>query len=108
MRELTESKWYETWKWKLSFVSLSWFIAGMLVWTTGEIYVRLSRPYITPDTRREASLEYEVALFCRHVFPKEKKRVLVRGRQNDFQKKTVAINERGYRGKLFVVPSRST
>jgi hypothetical protein len=75
-------------------------VAGLLACAVAEVYIRLTKPYETPDTLRAKSLEYEVTLFARHAFPQ-----LVQRKNGTWHGPWSAeINERGYRGKLFAVP----
>jgi hypothetical protein len=76
------------------------FVAALLACGLAEIYIRLTKPYETPDTLRAQSLEYEATLFSRNAFPQmvQRKHGIWRGPWS------VEINERGYRGKSFAVP----
>jgi lysophospholipase L1-like esterase len=75
-------------------------VAGLMACALAEVYIRLTKPYETPDTLRAKSLEYEATLFSRHAFPQmvQEKHGTWRGPWS------VEINARGYRGKLFAVP----
>jgi lysophospholipase L1-like esterase len=64
----------------------------------GEIYLRLARDYITPDTLRAKSVEYEATLFARHAFPRMVQK------KNGGPSGYFEVNERGYRGRSFEVP----
>lgn len=63
-----------------------------------EVYLRLTRAHVNPDTLRARSLEYEATLFSRHAFPQmlQRKRAIPGGE--------VLISPRGYRGRPFAVP----
>ena len=75
-------------------------VASLLACFLGEIYIRLTKPYETPDTLRAKSLEYEVTLFSRHAFPQ----MVQEKRGTGFAPWSMEINERGYRGRSFAVP----
>ncbi len=53
--------------WLIALTSLC--ITGLVAWVAGEVFIRGTRPYETPDTERESSLQYEATLFSRHAFP---------------------------------------
>ena len=57
-----------------------------------ELYIRVSKDYITPGIIRERSLEYEPAVFARHVFPL---------REHEVADSGWYINSLGYRGRPF-------
>lgn len=78
---------------------VSLFLSVTAVLAVGEIYIRLSKPYETPDTWRRDSLEYEATIFARHTFPKM--RQTMRERKGTGNAK---INNKGYRGRDFQVP----
>jgi lysophospholipase L1-like esterase len=63
-----------------------------------EVYLRLTRAHVNPDTLRARSLEYEATLFSRNAFPQ------MLQRKNATPSGQVVINPRGYRGQLFGVP----
>jgi GDSL-like Lipase/Acylhydrolase family len=74
-------------------------VASLLACALGEMYIRLTKPYETPDTIRERSLEYEATLFARHAFPQMAQR-----KHGTWQGPwAVEINERGYRGESFAI-----
>ncbi len=76
----------------------SFVVSGVVAFAVGEAYVRLSKPYTTPDTVREKSLEYEATVFARKVFPQMTQTV-----RN--QSGVLYVNARGYRGRNeFAVP----
>ena len=83
--------------WLIAFVSLC--LTGMVAFAACEVYIRLTKPYETPDTERAASLEYEVTLFSRHAFPQ-----MVQSMREREGTGAACINERGYRGQTFAVP----
>lgn len=92
------SRWFSGWRGNVLTAFLSITIAILLTWTVGEVYIRLTKPYETPDTLRKKSLEFEATLFADHVFP-QMIQVKRGGRYR--------INERGYRGRLFSVPKQN-
>jgi lysophospholipase L1-like esterase len=58
----------------------------------GEMQVRLTKEYVTPEIIKERSLQYAPSLFARHVFPLKKQIIEKRG---------WVINSNGYRGDDF-------
>lgn len=87
------------WKQRVALVFLSTLVTLMFAVTAAEVFLRLRRPYFTPDTMRRESLEYEATVIARHAFP--------RMRQQKVWDKGLAsatINARGYRGDDFAVP----
>lgn len=87
----------ESWQGKIMLALLSACFTCILAFAASEVYIRLTKPYWTPDTLRARSLEYETTLFSRHAFPQ-----MVQSKRDG----TVAtvINSRGYRGREFKVP----
>lgn len=74
-------------------------VSAIMAFAAGEAYIRLTKPYVTPDTVREKSLEYEPTLFARHAFPKMTQTMRWRGGTGNAK-----INNKGYRGKDFQIP----
>ena len=64
----------------------------------GEIYVRWTKAYATPDTLRQQSLEYESTLFSRYAFPQTEQDKLYAGKTD------MKINRQGYRGRECSIP----
>jgi lysophospholipase L1-like esterase len=85
---------------KALLACISICVTSLLACTLGEMYIRLTKPYETPDTIRERSLEYEATLFARHAFPQ-----MTQHKHGTWQGPwSVEINEWGYRGESFAVP----
>lgn len=82
---------------KLLLAALSACVTALLAAGAGEVYLRLAREHITPDTLRERALEYEATVFSRHAFPQmaQRKRATPSG--------AVEINPQGYRGHPFEI-----
>lgn len=74
----------------------------MMVFLGGEVLLRLLRPYYTPDTLREASLEFESSIFARHILKPKNAFVTHLDRHTQF-----FINEAGYRGPSFPIQKPS-
>lgn len=70
-----------------------------MAFVVGEVYIRLTKPYETPDTWRRESLEYEATIFARHAFPK-----MTQTMQERRGTGSAKLNSKGYRGKDFQVP----
>lgn len=88
------------WRGKILLTTMVITLSGLSACAVVEVYIRLTKPYETPDTLRQKSLEYEATLFARHAFPQ-----MVQWKQGTWRGPwSVAINERGYRGKSFDVP----
>ena len=70
------------------------FLALLCIVSFGiaEMYIRVSKEYITPALLRTKSLQYETSLFSRQVFPLFKQNIHTSG---------YIINQNGYRGKEF-------
>lgn len=83
--------------WLVALTSLC--ITGLVAWIAGEVFIRMTKPYETPDTERESSLQYEVTLFSRHAFPQMVQTIHWREGNG-----SVHINQHGYRGRDFSVP----
>ena len=86
---------------KFMFVLLIIGVCGVLVIGIGELGVRLfvKNGFVTPGVLQRRSVQYEPAVFARHVFKQEARRV-----ENLLgSKKGVIweINEKGYRGPNF-------
>lgn len=81
---------------KLVFSLLLFVFTFLFIFGIGEIAVRLLSPtgYVTPDTMRENSLEYQPAVFARSIYP-QRVQYAEGGR--------VRINNLGYRGKDFSI-----
>ncbi len=77
-----------------SFVLL--LLMFIFIFGIGEIAVRLLSPagYVTPDTMRRQSLEYQPASFARSIYPQ---------RVQTAENNRVRINSLGYRGKDFTI-----
>jgi len=73
--------------------------SGLVTLVAAEAYVRLTSPYgyVTPDTIRPMTPDYQPATFARHVIRQEAKPVVVNGRE------LFRINSLGYRGRDFAV-----
>ena len=84
---------------KLALALISTTISISVPVVLGEIYVRLFSPlgYVTPEIRKDKSLQYVPSLFSRHVFAQ---RELIATGWTDVK---WHINERGYRGHNFAV-----
>jgi len=74
----------------------SLILSAIMAFAVVEVYVRITKPYETPDTWRQDSLEYETTLFARHAFPKMEQ--YMRERKGTGSAK---INNKGYRGRNF-------
>jgi lysophospholipase L1-like esterase len=87
-------------RWLLAAVAsvVSLLVAGVIAVGVAEVYVRLTKVRVGPETLRKKSLEYEATLFARHAFPK-----LAQDKWPT-PSRHIAISERGYRGKSFSVP----
>lgn len=75
------------------------FIAFLAAFAAAEIYARYfsHTGYFTPEIVRKRSLQYDPAIFARHVFAREEKTVTDwRGAERLYY-----INEKGYRGRDF-------
>ncbi|MCL5958839.1 MAG: SGNH/GDSL hydrolase family protein [Chloroflexi bacterium] len=83
----------------LMIALVSFVITGCVAFTAGEMLLRLTRPYATPETVRNSSLQYEPTLFSRHAFPQGGQNVPFWDGDG-----SVVINRRGYRGRDFAVP----
>ncbi len=77
---------------------LSVLVATTVGVGAAEVYLRLTRAHVNPDTLRARSLEYEATLFSRNAFPQ------MLQRKHATPSGDVVINTRGYRGRLFAVP----
>ena len=88
-----------TWKKKVVFIFILVIASLLVALTVGEICIRLfsSSGYVTPEIRKNKSLQYAPALFCRHVF--SQKELTADG----WTKAQWRINEKGYRGGNFSV-----
>lgn len=84
---------------ELKLAILSTVVTAVACFSAGEIWMRFSKPHMTPDTERAASLEYEVSLFARHVLPQKPQ--TTRSSDGTVQ---YDINALGYRGRSFAVP----
>lgn len=82
-------------KWTLALTSLCLTLFLGLV--AGEIVVRRFSPegYVTPDTLRADSVEYEATVFSRHA--------MMQKAQMERRRGTWRINSKGYRGREFTV-----
>ena len=69
----------------------------LLAFIAGEIYIRFSKEYITPEILRQRSLQYEPARFARHVFPLKEQKIHYR---------EWFINAKGYRGNDFSIKKK--
>jgi len=68
------------------------FVPVLISVLLAEMYIRFAKEYVTPETLRERSLEYEESLFSRHVFPLHEQRINEKG---------YFINSKGHRGHDF-------
>lgn len=68
----------------------------------GEAFVRLTRPYMTPDTLGDKSLDYQATVISRNAFPQR-----VQTGSQRHMAGIALINSRGYRGQEFDVPKPS-
>ena len=71
-------------------------LGGIIAFAAAEIYVRITKPYETPDTWKKESLEYEATLFSRHTFPK-----MIQVMKKRDGTGAAKINSKGYRGRDF-------
>ncbi len=76
----------------------SLILSGIMAFVVGELYIRVTKPYETPETWRNESFEYEAALFARHAFPK-----MVQTMQKREGTGSAKVNIKGYRGRDFEV-----
>jgi len=83
---------------KVLVACLSLLITITLGMIAAEVYLRLTRAHVNPDTQRARSLEYEATLFSRNAFPQ------MLQRKHATPSGDVVINPRGYRGAPFAVP----
>ena len=74
------------------FISVAIFLSLCVSLLIAEMYIRLTKEYVTPRTLGEKSPQYVPVLFARHAFPLTKQHIKARGWR---------INEKGYRGKDF-------
>ena len=81
---------------KISFSIILLVVLFLFIFGVGEIVVRLFSPggYVTPETMRENSLEYQPASFARSVYPQ---------RVQEAEGGRAHINKLGYRGKDFSI-----
>ena len=81
---------------KISFSIILLVVLFLFIFGVGEIVVRLFSPggYVTPDTMRADSVEYQPAVFARSIYPH------LTQQADDGR---VHINALGYRGKSFAV-----
>src|SRR5919197_4054877 len=100
MDDNQRNSWTSGWRGKKLLAFIIVCVTSLLACALAEVYIRLTKPYETPDTLRAKSLEYEATLFSRHAFPQmvQRKNGTWRGPWS------VEINERGYRGRSFTVP----
>jgi len=84
----------KTYNLKKKILFLSFFLLALLtlLFIFGEIYIRISKEYVTPEIIKNKSLRYSPSLFSRHVFPRRKQNIK-NGR--------FIINSKGYRGHDF-------
>jgi lysophospholipase L1-like esterase len=74
-------------------------VTAVLCFAGAETWLRLTKPYFTPETMRRASLEYDVAVLARHALPRQAQTL------RDAQGRVLArINEDGYRGRPVAIP----
>jgi len=83
---------------KLIVACLSVLVTTTLGVGAAEVYLRLTRAHVNPDTLRARSLEYEATLFSRNAFPQ------MLQRKHATPSGDVVISPRGYRGQLFAIP----
>lgn len=74
-------------------------VTALVCFVVVETWIRLAKPYFTPDTERRASLEYEVALFARHALPRQAQTL-----RNGRGERLAHINQDGYRGARVAIP----
>ncbi len=80
---------------KLFFILILLLIAFFASLLLGELYIRLFKVYLTPETVREKSIQYEPSLFARYVFP-------LKDQSFDHHNNVkIYINDKGHRGKEF-------
>jgi len=86
------------WRDKLMVALAGGGITTMLGLAAVEVYLRTTGDLVTLEALRANSLEFEATLFSRYAFPQmvQKKRVIA--------DRWAEINERGYRGRSFIVP----
>jgi hypothetical protein len=100
MDDNQRSRWSSGWRGKTLLAFAIVCVTSLLACALAEVYIRLTKPYETPDTLRAKSLEYEATLFSRHAFPQ-----MVQHKNGTWRGPwSVEINERGYRGRSFAVP----
>jgi lysophospholipase L1-like esterase len=92
MTELTRKR-------KALFTLVVFGVAGLVPLLAAEVYVRRTSPYgyVTPETLRSMTPDYEPAVFARHVIRQGARRVVVNGEER------FRINSLGYRGRDFTV-----
>ena len=77
---------------KIGFILIVTLVPILISVLLVEVYIRVTKEYVTPDTLRENSLQYESSIFTRHVFPLKEQRITSEG---------YFINSKGYRGNDF-------
>ncbi|MBN1695284.1 SGNH/GDSL hydrolase family protein [candidate division WOR-3 bacterium] len=77
---------------RIIFSIIAILLCAFCVLSLGEVYIRLTREYCTPEIMKSRSLEYSPALFAVHVFPLK---------EQNIEKEGWLINSKGYRGKDF-------
>ena len=84
---------------KVLMVLFSSIVSLCVTIVFGEAYIRLTKPYMTPDALGDESLEYEATVLSRNAFPQR----VQRGAQRHVSG-IAMINSRGYRGEEFAIP----
>ncbi len=84
---------------QIGFSVTLFILLFLVVFGVGELVVRRLSPggYVTPDTMRENSLEYQPAVFARSIYPQ---------RAQQAEGGRVHINNLGYRGKDFSIKKK--
>src|SRR5262245_36771362 len=83
----------------LAVALLSGAVTAVVLFCGAEVWLRLTKPHMTPETERQGSLQYEASLFSRHVLARMPQTL----RSSD-GRVMAYINALGYRGRSFVIP----
>ncbi len=72
------------------------FVSILIALILAEVFIRITKEYVTPAIIREKSLLYAASIFARHVFPQHEQNI--EGKKEGMR---WVINAQGYRGAPF-------
>ncbi|HVM94856.1 MAG TPA: SGNH/GDSL hydrolase family protein [Candidatus Acidoferrales bacterium] len=84
---------------ELKLAIASTLVTAAICGVVGEVWIRLTKPHLTPDSERKVALEYAPSLFSRNQLPQRAQTTL--GLDG---KPMYTINPLGYRGAVTAVP----